>query len=250
MKNDSDFIKRIEDLYSRSERKSELCSTGFLTPAEQYELSLWLDCHKDANVIISGGAETNERQAAFFLPWYIEKEDFSIDGYICAVKIQSFFGEPGHRDYMGSVLGLGIKREWIGDFIVDGGSAYVYCLPSVKDYILNDLKKVGSCGVKAMEISLEDVPANERKTKNISFTVKSLRLDAVTGDMFGISRTKAADVIKLGAVLLNYSVCDKIDTEVREGDIITFRGKGKGRIKTVGGRSKKDRLFIEAEIYI
>lgn len=99
-------------------------------------------------------------------------------------------------------------------------------------------------------IALSDVPVPERRVKNISFTVKSLRLDAVTGDMFGISRTTAAELIRIGAVSLNYSICEKPDAPVREGNILSVRGKGKGRISEIGGRSKKDRLFVSAEIYL
>ena len=84
-------------------------------------------------------------------------------------------------------------------------------------------------------------------TNLLSFTVKSLRLDAVTGDMFGLSRTKSAEIIKLGAVLLNGSVCLKPDAPVTEGSVITVRGKGNGRITEIGGKSRKDRIFIKAE---
>lgn len=245
----TDFIKRIEDLYSRSERNSELCSTGFLTPAELYDLKSWQNSHRDAKVFTTGGGPECERQIAFFLPWYMESDGIDIEEHICGVRIQAFFGEPGHRDYMGSVLGLGIKREWIGDFIVDGCNAYVYCLPSVREAIITGLEKVGRCGVKAFPIDLDEIPVPVRKTMGMTFTVKSLRLDAITGNMFGLSRTKAAELIKLGAVSLNYSLCEKSDAEVKEGDIISIRGKGKGTVSSIGGRSKKDRLFITAEIY-
>jgi RNA-binding protein YlmH len=60
----------------------------------------------------------------------------------------------------------------------------------------------------------------------------------------------AAELIRFGAVSLNYSVCEKTDAPVKENDVISVRGKGKGKITAVGGRSKKDRLFIEAEIYL
>ena len=82
------------------------------------------------------------------------------------------------------------------------------------------------------------------------FTVKSLRLDAVTGDLFGLSRTSAAEMIRLGLVSLNYSVCEKPDAPIREGDVLSLRGKGKGAVTQIGGRSRKDRLFIEAELWL
>ena len=160
------------------------------------------------------------------------------------------FGSPGHRDYLGAILGLGIERDRIGDILLFDDYAYVLCLSTVASAITQNLDKVGRTSVKAEMIALSNVPVPERRVKNISFTVKSLRLDAVTGDMFGISRTTAAELIRIGAVSLNYSVCEKPDAPVREGDILSVRGKGKGRISEIGGRSKKDRLFVSAEIYL
>ena len=88
------------------------------------------------------------------------------------------------------------------------------------------------------------------ETAALSFTVKSLRLDAVTAALFGLSRTTAAEQIRMGLVSLNYAVCEKADAPVQEGDVLSLRGHGKGSVTALGGRSKKDRLFVEAEIYL
>lgn len=246
----SDFIKRIRDLSERCGRKGCITNTCFLTPAECYELEKLHLPADEVTVHLSGGTEGCERQAAFFLPYYIEESTFDAGEFIKAVRIRSYFGEPGHRDYLGAILALGIERDRIGDILICGDTAYVFCLASVLPVLLSELDKVGRCGVKTAEIPLTDVPLPEKKVKKLSFTVKSLRLDAVTGDMFGVSRTSAAEAIRLGLITLNYSVCEKTDAAVCEGDVISFRGKGKGKVSAVGGKSKKDRLFIEAEIFI
>ena len=72
-------------------------------------------------------------------------------------------------------------------------------------------------------------------------------MDAVSGGMFRLSRSAAAEQIRLGLVSLNYSVCESVDAPVREGDVISLRGKGKGSVTAIGGRSKKDRLFVTTE---
>ena len=77
--------------------------------------------------------------------------------------------------------------------------------------------------------------------------MQSLRLDAVTGGLFRLSRSAAAEQIRLGLVSLNYAVCERTDAAVREGDVISLRGKGKGSVVGIGGRSRKDRLFVTAE---
>ena len=63
------------------------------------------------------------------------------------------------------------------------------------------------------------------------------------------SRT-AVQHIRMGGASLNYVPCERTDAPVKEGDILSLRGYGKGRLKAVGGRSKKDRLFVEAEVYL
>jgi len=247
----SDLMKRVYDLEARCERSSCVTMTVFLTPAEQHEINTRGSFSGgDSTLLMHGGAKDCERKICFFLPYYVEPDSFDIGEHIKAVKIQSFFGIPEHRDYLGAVLGLGIERDRIGDIIVRGDTAWVFCLQTVLPVLMNELEKVGSFGVKVSEIPLREVPAPEKKVNLLSFTVKSLRLDAVTGDLFGISRTQAAELIRLGAVSLNYNVCDKPDAPVTEGAVISIRGKGKGKVTEVGGRSRKDRLFIKAERYL
>ena len=250
MNEPSDFKKRINDLAARCERTSSVTSTVFLTPAELFELSRMSFPGMDIKVLTSGGTEDCERKVAFFLPYYEDIETFDPSEVVRAVKVQSYFGEPAHRDYLGAILGLGIERDRIGDIVIDGDKAYVFCMTSVVSTLLKELDKVGRCGVRVCEIPLNEVPAQKKNVKMMSFTVKSLRLDAVAGDIFGISRTQAAELIRLGAVSLNYSVCEKTDAPVGEGAVISIRGKGKGRVAEIGGKSKKDRLFITAERYL
>ena len=247
MEND-ELLRRAEDLAERCERTASLTATAFLTPAEQYALRNWAK-GRDVKMLLFGGHSDCERKAAFFLPFYMEEEAFDGAEYICAIKIKAGFGEPGHRDYMGALLGLGIKREWLGDIWVKGDTASVFCLPSVERHLLDSLDKVGRYGVKTSKIEFNNVEAPERKTKHINFSVKSARFDAVVAGMFNLSRTVAADKINAGDASLNYSQCFKVDASVKEGDIISLRGCGKGTLGAEGGQSKKGRTFFSAEIY-
>ena len=245
-----ELIKRISDLALRCDRNGCLTHSAFLTPAECYLLETRKLPVGEAKLVFSGGRDDCERKVAFFLPYYLQETDFDIGEIIKAVKIRSYFGKPGHRDYLGAVLGLGIERDRIGDLLLFDDTAYLFCLSSVVSVLLRELEKVGRISVKTEQIALADVPAPERKTKKITFTVKSLRLDAVTGDLFGVSRTLAAELIREGAVTLNYTICEKVDAPIKEGDTLSVHGKGKGRISQIGGRSRKDRLFVEAELYL
>ncbi len=124
-----ELIRRLEDLAARCERSCAVTSSHFLTPAEQFlaERSFKTGA---ARLLLHGGHPDCERRAAFFLPDWLEPEYFDPSEYLRAIRLTAHFGAPGHRDYLGALLGMGIGREWLGDIWVEGESATVFCLPS------------------------------------------------------------------------------------------------------------------------
>ncbi|MCD8007540.1 MAG: YlmH/Sll1252 family protein [Clostridiales bacterium] len=247
---EKELEKRIEELADRCQRTGRVTQTGFLTPAELFEANAWAARQDWCRSFAFGGHPACERQVMFFLPDYMEPADLSGEDYIHALRVQAYYAAPGHRDYMGAALGLGIRREFMGDIWVEDDSAVIFCLPSVEGLLLEELRTVGRANVKVSPLPLSDLPEPQRKVTAMSFTVKSLRLDAVAGHMFGLSRTAAAEAIRQGAVSLNYTPCLHVDAPISEGDILSLRGHGKGALTRIGERSKKDRIFLEAEIYL
>ena len=243
----SELLKRARDLAERCERSGTVCVSGFLSPAEQYELQTRLG-YIPCGLVFHGGGDNCERAAAFFLPDYMTEDMLDVSEYICAMKLKAYFGKPGHRDYMGALLGMGIGREWLGDIQVEGDTAYVFCMKSVLRHLLS-IEKAGRYTVKASQVPLEEVPARKVETESVSFSVMSPRLDAVAAGLFHLSRTEAAKQIAAGNVSLNYGQCLKADCIVKEGDILSLKGKGKGSISGMGGTSRKGRLFVYGEIY-
>ena len=242
-----ELLRRAEDLRERCERSGTLTATNFLTPAERLWLERWAKTAPDCRLVFSGGHPDCERTVGFFLPDYLEPEWLELGEHIRALELTAAFGAPGHRDYMGALLGMGIGREWLGDIWVKDSTATVFCLPSVERHLLS-IETVGRCSVKAKAIALDAVQPIERKVKEKSFSVQSMRLDAVVGGLFDLSRTEAARQIAAGNVSVNYEVSVKTDSAVREGDILSLRGKGKGTITGTGGTSRKGRLFVYGEI--
>ena len=244
----NELLKRAEDLRARCERTGTVTHTGFLSPAERWQLENWSRHPADCQLLFHGGQSGCERTVGFFLPDYMEPGDFDPAEEICAIRLTAHFGSPGHRASMGAVLGMGVGREWVGDIQVDGETAWLFCLPSVQRHLLG-IEKVGRVGVKAEALPLSEVPLPRRQVQEKSFSVQSLRLDAVVGGMFNLSRTEAARQISAGNVSLNYSESLKTDNAVREGDILSLRGAGKGKIIGTGGTSRKGRLFVYVEVY-
>ena len=247
---ENDLFRRAEDLSARCERTGSVTNTLFLTPAESFALEVWPGCAPDVRMLLHGGFAAAERRVAFFLPEWMAPEDFDASEHICALEGVAAFGAPGHRDWLGAVLALGIGREWLGDILVDGSRAVLFCLPSVKTHLLLNLDKVGRCGVKLRERPLSEIAPPERAMEERTFSVQSARLDAVCAGTFRLSRTAAAEAIAAGLLSLNYSVCLKPDAPVRAGDVLSLRGKGKAAVLDAGSReSKKGRLIVSVGVY-
>ena len=121
---DDELIRRITDLASRCSRSASVTHTGFLTPAEVFRIEHWSPSGMNCGMLLHGGVDSAERRVAFFLPEWMDVDTFDIGEYLCALEFTARFGSPGHRDYLGAALALGIGREWIGDIIIDGGNSH------------------------------------------------------------------------------------------------------------------------------
>ena len=250
---DSELLKRAEDLIRRCARTWEMTNTAFLTPAERLLLCRQLRRDERVRMLFYGGYGDCERSAAFFVP-----EDGSEDGEavpdsvrsaIRAVRFKAFFGEPGHRDYLGALLASGIARDRIGDILISGAEATVFCFPGILRHLMT-VDRIGRISVRAEEISPDAVTVPKRERREKTFSVMSMRLDAVAAGIFNLSRTSCAKLIAEGNLNFNYSVCLKPDTPVHEGDVISIRGHGKAVVGALGGNSRKGRQFVTAEIFV
>ena len=147
-----------------------------------------------------------------------------------------------HRDFLGSLMALGIKRELVGDILVGNGRTAVFIMNTAIP-LVKEMTKVGSCGVKITEdFSDADIPAQEYD--ELRSTVASLRLDAVISAWLRLSREKSAELIKSKGVLHNRVMTFSPSDRVEEGDRFSIRGFGKMELSEIGGQSKKDRIFI------
>ena len=195
--------------------------------------------------VLFGGFDDAERKMVAFIPEY-EEAAFPI----CALKLSSpRIKNLSHRDFLGSLLGLGIKREKCGDIIIGEDSCHILLHSDVASFAANSLSKVGREGVHTQIVSLDDVPVPEKSFKPITGTVSTLRLDAVVSLFTGKGRSKAAELVSGGLVFVNGICIQKNDMHLHDGDILSVRGKGKATVE-VGGKSKKDRIFITLNAWV
>lgn len=240
-----EFLKKVRDLYNRVENKNIMTCTAFLTPTEQQIIRRNLS---SAEVRFSGGIDASERVRAFFLPDYMEK--VAIEEYINVFRATFSFKKLSHRDFLGAILNLGIKRECIGDIYVFDKEAYFFVTSEVKEFIKLNLTKVGSIGVNISEVTFDKVKVPELKFEEIKFSVQSLRLDSVIAGIFNESREKMNLKIREGIVLLNYLVCENTSHTIREGDVISIRGYGKAIVYEIGGMTRRGKTFVIARKFV
>ena len=221
--------------------------------ADPYKTVLLMDIvHRqygyELKIMSWGGTEDAERRMLGFFPEYSEAEGSAFP--IACVEIRhnpKFSRELTHRDYLGSILGLGINREKTGDILIRNECAYVFAETEVAEYIDANLEYVGHTKVKTSLSA--DYRGESPKGTEKRLTVSSLRLDAVLSAAFNLSRGKVSDLIKGGKAFINWMPSDNASKPVAQGDMLTLRGVGRVRLVEVGGLTKRDRISLTVEIF-
>ena len=243
------LLGRVWDKYDQCRRRNIPVCTEFLSPQEQAAAERLLHMlGAEESYLLWGGSDGAERRQIHFLPdWQSEPDAQAIRCLRC-----TFYeaGKLTHRDFLGSLMGLGLTREKIGDILVSEQSADVLVSASVADHLLREWDAAGRTALRVAEIDPSELSVPVQQTKILRDTVSSLRLDSVLSVGFSTSRGKAAEAVETGRVQVNWADCQKPDRLLRQGDVISVRGAGKCRLTEVGGTTKKGRVFITVERYL
>lgn len=242
------LLGRIWDKWEQCQRRNIPAVTGFLSPQEQALAHRLLSAMGVmSGFLFWGGYDGAERCQLQFLPDWQEEAEDSIHLLRC-----NFYEEGAltHRDFLGSLMGMGLTREKIGDILVTERSADILVGDSVSDFLLQNWNAAGRIKLKVTHQELHHLHIPQQQTKEIHDTVPSLRLDCMVAAGFSTSRVKAAEAIAAGRVQVNWTTCQKSDAAVAEGDVISVRGMGKCRLESVGKITKKGRVFVTLQRYI
>ena len=247
------LLARVLDKLELAQNRSVPAHTPFLSPAEQACVSDLLNAAGHPRHFFFGGFEGAERQICIFLPDWQEQEDWLAAPEGTLTALHATFpkdADPSHRDVLGSLMGLGITREKLGDILFSPGGCDVLCLADAAPILLSQWDSVGRWKIKLQQSSLSQLEVKPPEVRTIRDTVATLRLDAVLASGFSTSRGKAADLISAGRVMVNHRECLKADKPVAQGDVLTCRGFGKCVVKEVLGQSRKGRIMLVLERYI
>jgi len=236
-------MRRLDDLAARTARTGISCFTAFLSPAE----AQWAQASANrqrVNLSLQGGYEDAERCIACF--WEDEEpEEFPLAAIELTWPHQS---APGHRDVLGSAMGLGIKRSCMGDIVLLADAGYLFAEKQMADHIAQSLTSAGHIRLQTRLMD-EWPPLKPPCGEELHDTVHSLRLDAVIAAGFNLSRGDAADLIAAGHAKLRHLPTERTDARVQEGDAISLRGYGRLVVEEVGSPTKKGRLPLRLTRY-
>ena len=243
--------RHFMDLSARAAEGSYVTFTGFL---DMHEASILLKqkASYPAPCRVYGGAADAERVMAAFVPMELSESD--IDYPVKYLKLKASFkseaGDFGHRDILGSLMGLGIKRSLLGDIVRDdtSGGWHIVCSEMIAELICEELFSVRRINVTVTE---EDIPpdAIKRAYTEKRISVASLRLDAVLAGVCDMSRTAADNCITAGRVYVNSEEEVRKSASLKEGDVISVRGFGKFRLSVTDHVTRKNKTVINAYIY-
>ncbi len=243
----TDKQKRFEDLAMRSNERGYETYSDFLGLSEISELSA---CRFSVKTTLWGGYESAERVVACFgeRVFLEDYNDFPIKSILIKPINQKFADNLTHRDFLGSIMGLGVRREMLGDIIINENCGYLFCIDTIADFIVDNLTKVKHTTVKCEitnEIPQNAIPIPEK----IEVIVSSQRLDVIVSAIYKMSRSQVIPLFNAEKIFVNGVSKTSSSTNVKTGDKISVRGYGRFIYNGVLRHTKKDRLVISIDIY-
>lgn len=241
------LMRRVGELCERAQQRAMPQYTGFLSDREQTLAQAALHRAECSCAHFDGGYPEAERKVLCIEPPDTWQEQPW--GVVCFTA-HPLSGEraPTHRDYLGAILGLGLRRACVGDLLPDPQmplQCYAVVLQDKAEWIAAELTSAGRCPVTAQ--LCEQLPEQVRQGPPHVIqqaSVSSLRADAVLAAMMHTSRGNAAEYIAAGKVEINHLPLRAAHEQLYAQDIITVRGTGRYRLVALGGKTRKDRQFI------
>jgi RNA-binding protein YlmH len=239
------FVDRAWEWVERAAERHETKRTDFLDPRQAQILNSLANRHPDAQVVLNGGGGFSERQRAMVAPDYrvLSDDEFGI----VVLDISSDdrrIGELDHGDYLGALLGLGIKRDKIGDLHVSETGCHALITEDIGDFLVGHMNQAHRVDVRVSVRPLTELREVKVELEEQVLSVASMRLDGVASDVFRLSRTKILAPIKAGRCRVSWKQVEDPSYSLKAGDIVSMKGFGRFKVLDVEGVSKSGRIRV------
>lgn len=222
--------------------------TDFLDPYERFLAKSILNRFIEVDYLENGGISNAERKTIIIFPDYLKNSN--LEPNIVGLRITRNLHGLTHKDYLGAILSLGIKRNKIGDILLHDNYTDFVVKKELSDFIIFNLEKIGNKNIDVKRISLEELVPVKLKYKEINRIISSNRLDSYISSCYNLSRKDSASIIRTGKVKVNWENIENIYKEVTKGDMISVPGHGRSIFQSIEGTTKKDNLKVIIRILI
>lgn len=250
------LLSQVLDKIEIAEKRNQIQYTDFL---DMYQVALvkkFLNKNQLQNYILYGGFEDAERKIAIFYSDNYDKEivekDYQKMLKVIGVQLgKDEIGKYTHRNYLGGIIKLGMKREKVGDILVADDGADIIVKEETAKILSKDLETLTRFQNSKIDvIDLSDLRTPEIKVEEIDIIVPSLRLDNIASDLARTSRSKIVQVMAQERVFINGQCETKPSKAVKMGDVITIRGKGRFVVKEIKANTRSGRMVVSIDKYV
>lgn len=245
------FAVKTADWLDRIVQRHEVKRTDFLDPRQAHIVETLVRRRGDINALWHGGYEQAERKRAVLTPEYMTPDpDEAGIGLIAISSDDDRIADLDHGDYLGALLGLGLKRDKLGDLHVTREGCQCLIAEELLDFVSLHLHQVHRVHVSTSIVPLHELVPVVPKLETMQFTVASLRLDGIVADVWRLSRAKAVVPIKAGRCRVNWKTTEDPSCPLRAGDTVSLKGFGRFVVNAVEGETKKGRLRLNIAKYV
>ena len=242
---------RLLELESVASKRDIPKNTDFLGLSEQ---SIFASMQRSGELrmgILWGGYEDAERRIAFWPASYSSEPDKNEP--LACIKIRplnaKFSGELSHRDYLGSLMNLGVERSCLGDIVLCESCAYVYCMSDIAPFVAENLTRVKHTSVIAeLAGPCEELP--KPKTKELRVNVASERIDVLIAAIYRLSRSEALSLVEGEKVFAEGFAVKSCAEKLQPGMRVSVRGYGRFVYGGIDGQSRKGRLYARVQLFV
>ncbi len=242
------FIEQVMGWRNEVEDRYAPKLTDFLDPRQQLIVHSIVGRNGNALVMAHGCFEESERKRLLIYPDYYQVSDEDFEIAICELQFPSKFIQLKHPDVLGALVSIGLDRAKFGDIRLDESTVQFAVAKEMIDYVLMNLVSIGKAKVQVKELpqGAPLLPTESHFIEHV-ITSSSMRLDTILSSVYPISRQKAAMLINSGKVKVNFAIREQLAFELHESDLLSIRGYGRLVIKSIEGKTKKEKFRIKIE---
>lgn len=239
------FVEKAIDWTERVNNNQVPILMDFLDPRQLEILKSIVNSNLGLTMFFDGGYTSAERVRALIAPDYWQKSEKELGLSCFKIKGLNRFDRLEHKDYMGALLNIGIKREKFGDILIGGDLVQYIVAAEIADYVRSELTKIKHSKIELIEINKEELVVPEKNYQILYLTVSSLRADNILSQVYNQSRANAGQLIRANKLKVNWKPVDQTDYLLKEGDTVSLRGFGRFELLAEEGNTKKGKHRIK-----